>query len=105
MDKEIFDGIMQGMNEALEYAKSVKQCKPIPKGVRVTNYPTPPQVDVKEIRKKLHMTQAVFAHSFGFSINTVKHWESGQRRPEGPTRLFLLVIDRKPDAVIEALNA
>jgi putative transcriptional regulator len=104
MDKEIFEGIMQGAREAVEYAKAVKEGKPIPKGMRVTTYKQPPNVDVKGIRKKLHMTQAAFAEIFGFSINTVKHWESGQRCPEGPTRLFLTVIDRNPKAVIEALQ-
>jgi hypothetical protein len=49
-------------------------------------------------------TQQVFAARFGFSINTLRHWEQGKREPEGPTRAYLLVIDRAPQAVQKALR-
>jgi putative transcriptional regulator len=51
------------------------------------------------------MTQEAFAGQFGFSINTLRHWEQGRRIPEGPTRAYLLVIDRDPTAVQRALRA
>jgi putative transcriptional regulator len=41
-------------------------------------------VNVKAIRTKLGMTQQTFAARFGFSINTLRHWEQGKREPEGP---------------------
>ncbi len=37
-------------------------------------------------RAKLDMTQEEFAGRFGFSVNTLRHWEQGSRQPEGPTR-------------------
>jgi putative transcriptional regulator len=57
------------------------------------------------IRAKLKMTQEDFARQFGFSVNTLRHWEQGKRIPEGPTRAYLLVIDRAPKAVTKALRA
>ena len=51
------------------------------------------------------MTQEEFALHFGFSVNTLRHWEQGKRQPEGPTRAYLLVIDRAPEAVQKALRA
>jgi putative transcriptional regulator len=51
------------------------------------------------------MTQEEFAARFGFSVNTLRHWEQGKRQPEGPTRAYLLVIDRAPKAVQKALHA
>ncbi len=65
----------------------------------------PEQVDVRAIRTKLGMTQEEFAARFGFSVNTLRHWEHGKRQPEGPTRAYLLVIDRAPRAVAKALRA
>jgi putative transcriptional regulator len=65
----------------------------------------PVEVDVKAIRKKLGMTQAEFARSFGFGLDAVQNWEQGRRRPEGAARAFLKVIDREPDAVRRALAA
>lgn len=63
----------------------------------------PTEIDVKAIRTRLAMTQEEFAGRFGFSVNTLRHWEQGSRQPEGPTRAYLMVIDRAPDAVQDAL--
>lgn len=65
----------------------------------------PQEIDVKAIRAKLGMTQPEFAGCFGFSVKTLRHWEQKQRTPEGPTRAYLLVIDRDPEAVQRALRS
>lgn len=65
----------------------------------------PQEIDVKAIRTKLGMTQLKFATRFGFSIKTLQQWEQKQRVPEGPTRAYLLVIDRDPQAVQRALRS
>ena len=41
---------------------------------------------------------------FRFDIDTLRHWEQGRRIPEGPTRAYLLVIYREPQAVQKALR-
>jgi putative transcriptional regulator len=64
----------------------------------------PEEIDVRAIRVRLGLTQQEFAISFGFSVNTVRHWEQGRRAPEGPARAYLLVIDREPEAVRKALR-
>ena len=51
------------------------------------------------------MTQDEFAGRFGFSVNTLRHWEHGTRRPEGATRAYLLVIERAARVVEKALRA
>ncbi len=89
--------IRKGLEEAVAYAKG----RASKKDYRVH---VPSHVDVKAIRTKLRMTQHAFAARFGFSINTLRHWEQGKRAPEGPTRAYLLVIDRAPDAVQKALR-
>ena len=65
----------------------------------------PAKIDVKAIRTRLNMTQEQFAGRFGLSVNTLRHWEQGSRQPEGPTRAYLLVIERAPKAVQKALQA
>ncbi len=64
----------------------------------------PDEVDVKSIRNKLGMTQACFSDTFGFSLDAIKHWEGGRRKPEAPARTLLTVIDKNPGAVISALQ-
>jgi putative transcriptional regulator len=65
----------------------------------------PPAVDVKALRRKLGMSQSRFAASFGFGLAAVQSWEQGRRRPEGPARILLKVIEHEPEAVRRALGA
>ena len=64
----------------------------------------PPEADVKALRRKLGMSQSRFARSFGFGLAAVQSWEQG-RRPEGPARVLLKVIEHEPEAVRRALAA
>ena len=95
MSEKAFSKIMRGLAEAKAYMEGERE------GYKVT---VPPSVDVKSIRKGLNMTQTAFSDSFGFSLDTVKHWEGGRRTPEVPARAYLTVIQRNPSAVLEALH-
>jgi putative transcriptional regulator len=91
----IFEDMMTGLDEVDAFLAGHTA------GYKVS---VPAEVDVKEIRKRLHMTQARFSDTFGFSLDAVKHWEGGRRTPESSARAFLTVISRDPSAVIEALH-
>jgi len=92
----LFDEMMQGLDEVDGFLAG-KQA-----GYRVS---VPEQVDVKSIRKRLHMTQAGFSAAFGFSLDAVKHWEGGRRTPESSARAFLTVISKNPMVVLGALHS
>ena len=64
---------------------------------------SPTYVDVRKVRERLEMTQERFAATFGISVGTLRGWELGRRRPEGPARVLLTVIEREPEAVRRAL--
>ena len=98
MTSKVTEGIRRGLEEALAYAEGTADTSRY-------DIHIPADIDVKAIRTKLNMTQEEFAGRFGFSINTLRHWEQGRRVPEGPTRAYLLVIDRNPKAVQKALRA
>lgn len=89
--------------EAME--EVLADIKGLPTGVRKHVVMVPAGVDVKAIRRRLKMSQRVFAERFGFSLGTLQNWERGHRRPEGAARALLKVIDKRPDAVLEALSA
>lgn len=61
-------------------------------------------VDVRKVRTDLGMTQTEFSSKFGFELSTLRHWEQQQRSPTGPARTLLMVISKRPEAVIEALQ-
>jgi putative transcriptional regulator len=64
----------------------------------------PDNVDVRAIRLRQKLSQAAFARRYGFTLDSVQNWEAGRRRPEGPARILLTVIDREPAAVRRALQ-
>ena len=62
-------------------------------------------VEVKSIRKRLHVSQAQFAHLIGVSAATLRNWKQGRTYPEGAARALLKIASRRPDAVLEALRS
>lgn len=62
-------------------------------------------VIVKNIRKKLHVSQTEFAYMIGISIDTLQNWEQGRRKPEGPALALLKVAEANPATVMKALHA
>jgi putative transcriptional regulator len=64
---------------------------------------SPPVPDLKAIRRKLGLSQAAFAHRFGFSVRTVQQWEQRRAVPDRPARILLRVIETAPQAVERAL--
>jgi putative transcriptional regulator len=91
----MFNDLKNGLKEVDAYLAGTRA------GYKVT---VPADIDVKTIRKGLHMTQASFSNTFGFSLDAVKHWEGGRRTPEASARAFLTVIAKNPKAVIAALH-
>lgn len=88
-----------------ELLTSIRQAGRIRRGTlkpaRVTTFRP---ADVKSIREKLKASQAEFALMIGVSIATLRNWEQGWRRPEGPALALLRVAARNPRAVAEALH-
>jgi putative transcriptional regulator len=64
----------------------------------------PAQVDVRKIRQMLNLSQAEFSNRFGVTLTTLRDWEQGRRKPEGPARVLMLVIQNDPEAVTRALT-
>ncbi len=96
MSKKAFDKIAEGLNEALAVARGE---------VGTAKMHVPPEMDVRAVRAKTGLSQDAFASSFGLTVHQVRQWEQGRNRPLGAMRAYLLVIDRRPEVVREALEA
>ena len=86
--------------KSIDEARAIRQGKRKPSRV-ITFHP----VEVKTIRKRLHVSQMQFAHLIGVSAATLRNWEQGRTYPEGAARVLLKVAAHRPDAVLEALRA
>jgi putative transcriptional regulator len=63
-----------------------------------------PDLNVKEIRENLHLSQIKFSEVYGLPLSTVQNWEQGQRKPEGAARILLNLIARKPTVIAEEIK-
>jgi putative transcriptional regulator len=91
--------IIAGVEDAIAFARGDRS-----RG-RESKVAIPKRIDVRAIRRKLEMTQEEFAARFAIPLNTLRNWEQGARQPEGATRVLLILIDRIPQQIEEALRA
>lgn len=60
--------------------------------------------DIRQLRERMQLSQPRFAAMLGISVGTLRNWEQGRRRPEGPARALLRVAAVHPEAVLDALS-
>ncbi|MGE3550599.1 MAG: NadS family protein [Geobacter sp.] len=95
MDKELFDQLQQSMKEAVAIAKGDMQ----PSRVFTVEAP-----DVKLVREKTGLSQAMFAAMIGVKVKTLQNWEQHRRTPTGAAAALLTIFDREPETAMKALH-
>ncbi len=92
MKKELF----------VELLESVKQGAAIMKGkVKPSRCMEFPESEVRKIREQYGLSQDRFASLIGISVATLRNWEQGRRKPEGPARVLLRVAAKHPEAILD----
>lgn len=92
--RDIFADLMEGF-DALEGAR---QGKVTLRSSEVA-FKAPPEMTpekVRAVRKKLHVSQPVFAHRLRATPQTIKNWEQGTAKPNAQAAILLSLIDRDP---------
>lgn len=56
--------------------------------------------DIKRLRERANLSQAVFAAVLNTSVSTVQKWEIGDKRPSGPSLKLLNLIERRGLAAV-----
>ncbi|MCY4184237.1 MAG: helix-turn-helix domain-containing protein [Rhodobacteraceae bacterium] len=59
--------------------------------------------DIRQLRKRMHLSQREFARRLRILPDTVRNWEQGKRFPSGPACALLRVLIREPETVMHAL--
>jgi putative transcriptional regulator len=96
MDDAMFNDLTRSLEQAAAHARG----ETVP-GLRVH---VPHDVDVAAIRKATDLSQDVFASRIGVAVGTLRNWEQGRRKPEGPARVLLALLERNPRLVEETLG-
>ena len=100
--RDLFAELLQGVNEMGEQREgkiTLRQydMEPLPA-------PEVTAAEIVSIRKKLHMSQPVFARQIRTSPDTLKNWEQSKSKPNAQAALLIKLVERFPD-MVERLNA
>ncbi len=60
--------------------------------------------DVAALRRFVGLTQEQFAQAMAISVHTLRNWEQGRRKPEGPAIGLLRIAARHPRIIRENLK-
>jgi DNA-binding transcriptional regulator YiaG len=61
--------------------------------------------DVAALRRFVGLSQSQFAQAMAISVHTLRNWEQGRRRPEGPAIGLLRIAARHPRIIRENLKS
>ena len=101
--RTLFEDLMQGLTEAIEYEKGFGEAHKTIYTIRpVQKYSA---TEIRDIRIRAGMTQKTLALYMGGSLKTVEVCEGGRTHPTGPAcrLLYILATDDKQavDYIIE----
>ena len=96
MDKDMFNELLASVEEMDQIAKGKKR------PARQFHFKP---LDVVAIRKKTGLSQSQFALLMGVSVRTLQNWEQGHRKPRGSAASLLRIVDKDPDAALQALHS
>jgi len=60
--------------------------------------------DIAALRRFVGLTQVQFALAMSISVHTLRNWEQGRRRPEGPAIALLRIAARHPRIIRENIE-
>lgn len=88
-----------------ELIASIKEAGKIHRGEitasRTYEFPEP---NVKSIRENIGFTQSKFANLIGVNVRTLQNWEQGHRKPTGPAKVLLRLVQADPNTVVKNLH-
>lgn len=102
-ENKVFNSIMKGLSESLEYAKG-DTSKARKMTVTVADLPSYHEKEIKRIREDLNLTQKNFAFVLGVSPKTVEAWESGRNVPQGTAQRFLQLLQFGGKKLLQDFN-
>jgi putative transcriptional regulator len=58
----------------------------------------------RRVRKRLGLSQTEFSLRIEVSLDTIRNWEQGKRRPTGAAKTLLKILDKAPEVALAALK-
>lgn len=96
-ERDIFSELMTGMQELRDHQEgkiTLKSYK-VTKRAPVTIAPQ----ELRDVREKLNLSQAVFAHYLNTGETTYQNWEQGRARPNAQAVLLIRMVQQNPETL------
>lgn len=96
-ERNIFNELMQGMQELQDHqeGKITLKTYKVKKHAPVTIAPE----ELRGVREKLNLSQAVFAHYLHTGETTYQNWEQGRAKPNAQAVLLIRMVEKNPDTL------
>jgi putative transcriptional regulator len=95
--RNVFDDLMEGvaaMKGHREGTITLRSYK-----VEATPLPKVDSRLIRDTRKKLHCSRAVFARKLRINVRTLEKWEQGRAKPNPQAAALVLLVRRYPDTL------
>lgn len=89
-EKSLGDELVSAVKEALESKVSGKRVRA--------------KLDIKDVRKRLGMSQEEFAKQYYIKLQTLRNWEQKKRVPDTTSLAYLTCIASRPKAILKILH-
>ena len=91
-----YERLRKGLGESIAHSRGELSLK-------TTELPAPPPKararQIADLRRRLRMSQAVFAATLNVSPKTIQSWEQGIRQPADAALRMLQVVSERPDVI------
>ena len=95
--------LKKGLREAIAHERGECQLR-----TRTVTLPDPPRAygaeEISQLRHQLGYTQAIFAQIVAVSVQTVRSWEQGARKPSGSAARVMQLLER-PEHLSELVGS
>lgn len=95
--RKLFDEMIEGV----EAMQEQREGKITLRSYEIDERP-PLKVDadlIRDTRKQLHVSRAVFAHRLRVSLRTLENWEQGRAKPNAQASALILMVRKFPDTL------
>jgi putative transcriptional regulator len=94
--KPLFERLKSALEEGIQFARGTAN-------LRMAVMPAPPPEfharEIIQLRRRVKLSQRVFARTLNVSTKTVQSWEQGYRRPSPAALRLLQVLAERPELV------
>lgn len=91
----VFESLSKGLNEAIQIKGNKLSARK--NKLTVNSVKEFTNIEIKNIRENLKVTQIIFAQILGVSKKTVEAWEAGINNPNGSAKRIIGLLKEDPD--------